>query len=250
MSSVRNTILKMKGLQTRQTVTPSYIVGSNGVSAYGYWYNGQPSAIQSMTGMTSGSDEKVYLRTMSTKIIVANGTNVRLIVRMYKCVSRKNTSGDFWGTVNDDVLPVTTSTMPYTDTTTSTGFRRYWKITKRKVKYLDVGSCFTLGMKKFWRGGKPISGDVEANTGITAVRGFTQVWLILADTIPMEDVASGLTVGTGVPKLNVIQTRKVTYYLDEDNDPSSTATSGVSVVVGNYRTYTDVTLVNEATDGP
>lgn len=242
---VRSTVLKMEGLHTRQYLASGAVVASsNGSAVFAGFYINQPGELTGLGLLTAGSDEKVYLRSARKEVTISNGTNCTLVFRTYKVRARKNCTQDITTLLGDQAPAYLT---PYIDPTTSTAFRRYFKIMKRKIRYVRAGECFRMVIKRFYRSGKVLSGDVEGNAAYTYTP-ITSAMLIWADTMPLEDTASGLAVSTAIAKFNTIQTAKYTYYLPEDNDPDSTLQGGLSAVVGNYNLFTDVVQTTEDTD--
>lgn len=241
MRKVRGEILKMEGLHTRQFTSSGGQVSASNTAAVQVFQIGDGATIANLGIVTAGSDEKVYLRSMHQRAVISNGTNCQLIVRCYKLQCRKNAQQTLVSYLNDSAPSYASRLI---DPTTSPAFRRYFRITKRMTRRLAVADSMTLKLKRFYRSGKMITGDVETAFNFTPL---TTVWLVCADTIPLESTDAAITVGVGLCKINWYQVTKYTYYLDEDNDPDTTLTeTQMNSVTGQL--FTDVNKTAEMSD--
>lgn len=244
MSKVRNMLLKMEGLQTRQYLASSSAAAPAGQSGTFVVPLGDNATLASMSPVPQNSDQKAFLRQMEVKTTMSNGTNCQLIVRMYKLRCRKNCNVSINGLLIDGAPAYN---FPYSDPTTSNGLRRYFHIVKRYRRKLDVGDSMQFTMRRFWRGGRQVTGDVEITNNFFYTP-LTMLMFVCVDTVPLEDTAAALAVGTGAVKANYVNATKYTYYVDTgDNDPVSTLTDGISAVT-TTNLFTDVSKQQEAVD--
>lgn len=244
MRGVRNTILKMEGLQTRQILTSGAALGTTTGAGCVVFPIGDNGGLVNLAPIPVGTPQKAYLRSMENRIICSNGTNVQLHIRMYKLQCRKNTVYTLNQLLPDGAPAYTNS---YIDPTTSVNMRRYFKIVKRMRKKLDVGDSFSFTARRFWRGGRQITGEIEVTSGYVYTP-LSIIWLVCADTIPLEDGAVLTQVSNGTAKLNWVSTQKYTYYIDQTNSPTSTAQDNIQAI-SNPQVFTDVTAHMQTTDG-
>lgn len=242
---VKDTVLKMAGLQTRQSINVSTKTNTLGQSIVLVPELMSAAQMRLHVITTPSTDEKAQLRSCRSLFYMSNATNVRLVVRAYLCECRKNNNFDVTALLGDDAPAYTT---PYIDITTANSFRRYWKIVKRRFCTIPVQGYKAFKMSSFYPGGKVITGDVEANTDMFKYLVGSQVWVLAVDTQPVEDQATPTLAGPTIAKVNYFNHFMTTFYYIEDNDPkSSEAGSSVSTVASG-RVISDATSVLYQTD--
>lgn len=246
-SMVRKTLLQMEGLQTKQAVYTGAITSASvGTRAYGQWYIGSTSDMQTYLGVVNNDDKKYYLRQLDHDVWFSNATNATLRVRIYKIRPRRcidSTAGPF------NVMPLNAPALniPGIDPTTGSEFRRLYKITKRITRIVPQQGTFLVKDRFYSAAGKVITGEVEGSS-LYVFTPMSRIFLVFAETQAIDDTATGVNTSTGVAKLNYIDTEKYTYYVDTAaNDPNTSATTGLATT-GTFQLFTDVQKVTEGTD--
>lgn len=226
-AAVKDTVLKMAGLQTRQSVTVSTAVNTLGRSLVLIPEMMSAAQMRQHVITTPGSDERAQLRSCRTLFYIANATNVRLVVRAYMIECRKTNNFTIPTLLGDDAPIYDT---PYIDPTTANSFRRYWRIVKRRFCTIPVEGYKAFKLSTFFPGGKLVTGDVEANSTAYTYTVGSQAWVLAIDTQPVEDQASALSAGPSIAKVNFFNHFMCTFYYIEDNDPRSESSSAMTAV--------------------
>lgn len=239
--------MQMGGLQTRQYVDIDYYQSGDGVSGNFAINTGTPvDFATNWAAVTNGSDEKVYIRSMSHDTIIHSGSNVPIICKAWLVKCRKLNALPFT-TLLADNAPVITA--PMIDVTTSNAFRRYFKILRRRNFQIQPGYNKRLKLKLFYRRPKAISGDIEGNLNYN-YSPMTYVWFVTFCGSPCEGASAGLHISLPPTKVEVLHTSKCTYYIPEDNDPSSVLSyTNPGPDSSGYKEYTDTVLQPTAEDG-
>lgn len=244
---VRAATLPDLGLHTNQKTVYGYVTSSGGQRASYLMDCMSVGFFVTLGVLTPATSEKAKIRSALTQTTFSNGTNGPIRMSTYECICRKNARQ------TPAVLLAKSGvvqTYPYVDPTSSTDFRRFYKIIRRKREFIQAGQQVEVETKAWYPSPRPITGDVEENgTDFNATVG-TRIVLCYFEGPPCEDTGTSvLSVGVPGIKVNYVTLYKCTYYLMEDNDPVNSTTDGAPVG-GNYAIYTDVVKATETTDGP
>jgi hypothetical protein len=234
---VTNKENKQLGLQTRQLQQTGSLVASSPSGAYLNWASWRPLDLRTTGILTTGSNEKVSMRTMAQRMVITNQSNIALHIRVVKYEYRRNDTNSI-STLLSDGAPSPTS-QPYLDPTTSAHFRRVCRIRQNKVMILAPGGTMQYADSAFYPQGRVFTGDVEGSSNLEGYKGMLGTFILVA-TVPVTEInEAGVTTDTGSFNATVsyVWTRYSTYYLHEDNDPSSTSTSGLSNAVSSTMIY-------------
>lgn len=187
--------------------------------------------------LTSGSDEKVLVNQLSNTIILTNQSaqNVHMKVIRVRCRKTYDTSvasGPLALLNTNSVYTATTT--PFLDPTTSTTFRRYYKILSVRVKNLVAGRSMTLRRKIYSKRGMVMRGDVEGLSSNWAYSGMYTT-IIQFSSMPMVELGEtepdNRDPGIAACTIASSHSMKIVYRLIEDNDPDTNATTtGVTPV--------------------
>lgn len=208
------------------------------------YLNGTPAVV------TSGSDEKVLVNSMSNSIMLGNQSTHTVYMRIIKVRARQTydttTASGPLAMMNVNTNYNTTST-PFLDPTTSTTFRRYYKILSVRVKQLAPGRNITLKRKIYSKQGRVIRGDLEGLSSNWAYAGMYTT-IVQFSSMPMVEVGSAeidnRLPGIAACTLVSSHSMKIVYRLIEDNDPDTNAvTSNIANVNYGVQYNTGVTMV-------
>lgn len=245
---VREIVIAEEGIHTKQRVFSGVVQwdsntrGLKGVEVSTSQYFSELGVV------TDGTDELAKIRSASSTYVFSNGNNFPVRITTYECLCRKNCKDTINVLLSDQSV---NQKIPMIDPTVGSSFRRYFKILHRRHMYLQAGQPTEITCRQFYTSPRPISGIVEQNFQYTYATG-AKVILCYFEAVPSEDTNAAASVGLSFGKVNYAGYDKVTFYLDEDNDPASSAVNQLPIYVAGqtFRIYTDVQLVPEATDGP
>lgn len=224
--SVRNTILKMGGLQCwQQTDCFSFYNTSGGTQpAWQSFPLGSPFELsQSVLASATSIDSKAYIRQMSSELMLTNGTNMPVLITAYKVVCRRPVNLTVETLIDSD-SPYRTSS--FQDPTISAAFRRFFKIVKRKRRILMFEQSLMLKQKHFFRSGRMVTQEVEGNISLYRSTKLTSYWMVTAHSLAVEDTTKNTNILAPV-KINYLQNYKYTWYIDQANTPVSTNSMNV-----------------------
>lgn len=234
------------GIHTVQQVIANKLTWLNGARAYIHVPVGTYDFYKDLKMITDGSPEELKVRSMSTTFTFSNGTNFPVRMATYEVICRRQCSQEIFAQLADDGPA---QNIPHIDPTVGNPFRRFWKIVKRNTCFVQAGQQIDVTAKSFYRTPKTITGDTDASSRYLYPVG-ARVVLCYFEGPPSEDVASGTKIQVPGGAMNWIRTYKCTYYLQEENDPSTVTTNAMMSVgpAETFNVYTDVTKQTEATD--
>lgn len=230
-NDVRSAVLGLTGLKTSQAVTAYTVSGAPFLTLASAVTIMDPMTLFDNIPMVPNSSQKYYVKSAECIASFSNSTNVRLVVRAFKLRCTKNCSIAIQDLLNEDAP---NSSIPYINPTTSNAFRRYFHIEDVRFDTIPVEGFISYEVSDYFPGGKLINGDVEANLDEFEHVVGSRKWLLFFNTEPVESVAVGLLAGPVNPKVCVMSNIKYTYYVLEDNNPISNASTTItSVAAGN-----------------
>lgn len=176
--------------------------------------------------LTDGSDEKVSVTQMSDTLMMHNQCTFPIHMRIIKVKCRRQYDST---TANGPIAMLAINafnpaSVPFADPTTSTTFRRYYKILSNRVRMLPAGRMTTLRRSIYRKAGMIMTGQVEGRSNYWAYRGM-YTYIIMFSSIPVAETGTTepdqLQVGTSATALSCTHIRKIVYRLMEDNDPDT-----------------------------
>lgn len=207
---------------------------------WGLW---PPINLNTSSILTSESDEKIMMHQMSQHVYLTNESNVPIIIKRMKYKARVDTQESVTATLGDNAPSIL---LPYTDYTTSQAFRRNYKILSMKTYIVKPGAVRIFKQKMYSKGGHVFTGDVEGNSANFYYRGGYGMYFTIVSGPHTEVVSGGSTGDVGPVSIAVAVARcqLASYYIMEDNDPSTTTTNSSISQTDNAYAYGADGLVN------
>lgn len=245
---------KKVALQTQQATSTNPVITSGLAGTlvpYPLW---SPQQLVASGVFTTGSDAKVSVRSMIDTILITNQSNLWLHMRIAKVKCRK-----LFTTVFSPLVYMTgvnaypAVNHPWGDFTTSTTFRRFFKILSNTRKIVAPGGIHTEHRSLFFPEGKMYSGQTEGNSAIAAYPG-NYITYIMFVSMPYAERAAvdGITGNVGSTEIcaAIVHEQKITYHLVEDRIPISQAASGATPVAAAFVYNTGPTQLAANADLP
>lgn len=241
---VRHAVLGMGGLKTVQSVISYKDNGDSNGTVFARGTLMDPESLFDNVHIIPNSNEKFYIQSAESILYVSNSTNAPAVVRAYRLCCTKNCSTEI------NVLLAEDAPSPfkaYIDATTSSAFRRYFHVAESRVDFLPVQGCLMYELSDYFLGGKLVTWDVEANLDQFSYTVGSQLWILYINSQPVEDTSSYSNAGPASVEISFMNHWKYTYYVLQNNDPSSVAVSTL-VPVNNGRVISDASSVVYQTD--
>lgn len=192
-----------------------------------YWDMWAPGHLIDSAVLTSGSDEKILVNSMRQLLVIHNQSVATAHVKVIRLKCRRtydsSTAAGPLALMNVS-SGYTVQTLPFSDPTTSSTFRRYYKILSVRSRTLSGGKSMTLKRKIYSNSGRVIRGDVEGLATNWAYSGMYTT-MIHFSSMPMVEKGESETdynlTGIAGIQLSSVNSLKIVYRLIEDNDPDT-----------------------------
>lgn len=243
-AAVRNEVASMSGMITAQnSYGNGYVTTEGGSTPCWVVAHLDRSDLVNLVfpAESTTPQDKFNLRSMLTEHFISNGSNVGVYLWYWivKCrVANEDGALDKMGVAAPDV------TLPYTDPTTGSTFRRFYSIIRRGRRYIPSAASTTLKISTFYKGGYTLQATVEGDREDNRDTEITYAIICKFATQPVDQGATNIGIGLG--SVNTITHKLIRYTIQEDNTPASTVDGRVSAAAA--KVFTEMALEDVQAD--